>query len=202
MRLRTGMVGTLIALAAAYAPMRGDDAKPAAPAVVVRLKSFDGLMTDAKYLAGLAGQEEQAKQAEGMIRAMAGPKGLASTGIDTTRPFGLYGVVTPAGVDSYAALLIPVADEKAFIETVKDLLGRFGAKVSDKGNDNVYTVNIPGAPVDAYFTIADRYAYVTAKDKEALDPAKRVAPSKVFPADDPALASVTLRIDQIPDQIK
>jgi hypothetical protein len=200
MRLRNWVCGPLALAAGLLVPARADDAKPAAPAVVVRLKSFDGLMADAKYLAGFAGQEEQARQAEAMIRALAGPKGLAGTGIDTTRPFGLYGVVTPAGVDSYAALMIPVADEKGFVETVTDLTGRFGVKVT-KG-EAVYTVTIPNSPVDAYFTVANGYAYVTAKDKDTLDPSRRIAPAKVFPTGNAAVAAVTIRLDQIPDQLK
>jgi hypothetical protein len=191
-----------MALAAAVAPLRADDAKPVAPTIVARVKSIDGLLGDFKYLVALVGHEEEAKQVEQMLPAWLGPKGLAGTGIDSKRPFGLYGVVTPAGVDSYVVALIPAADEKAFAEFVKDMLGRFGATV-DKADDTVYTVKHPAVPVEAYFTFANQYAYVTAKDKEPIAvAARRVAPAQVFLANDNALAAVTVHIDQIPDMIK
>jgi hypothetical protein len=188
-------------VASGAAPLRAQDAKPTEPTFVVRLKSIDGLIADTKYIAGLVGQAEQADQAEKILQGMAGPKGLAGTGIDTRRPIGLYSIVTPAGVDSYAALLVPVADESAFVEFANDMLGRAGAK-AEKGEDGVYTVTGIPAPVPIYFTFAERYAYVTAQNKEALDAARRQSPAKVLAGDDTTLAAVTLRIDQIPDMIK
>ncbi len=201
MRFRSWICGTLTLLACAALPVRADDAKSGVPTVAVRVKSLDGLLEDAKYIATLAGKEEEAKQLDGVIQAVAGPQGLAGTGLDTKRPIGLYGMVTPAGVDSYVVLLIPVADEKAFVEKVKALVGGFGVKI-DKGNDDVYTVTIPNSPVEGYFAVADRYAYITARDKEPLAPARRLAPAKLFTDDANALAAVTVRIDQIPDMIK
>ena len=149
MRLRTWTCWTVLALAAVAAPLRADDAKPVAPTLVVRLKSIDGILSDAKYIANLLGPEaeEHFKQFEGMVKSMAGPKGLASLGIDTRRPFGLYAVVTPAGVDSFAAVLIPVADEQAFVKFVTDTLGQFGGSVR-KGGDDVYTVSHGNVPVE------------------------------------------------------
>src|SRR5262249_10484649 len=122
MRLRNWACWALVVAGVAVLPVRAQDANPAAPTLAVRLKSIDGRLADARYLAGLVGQEEQARQFQGILEGMAGPNGIVGTGIDTKRPIGLYGVVTPAGVDSYAALLVPVADEKAFVELASDLL--------------------------------------------------------------------------------
>ena len=83
MRMRK-WVATLAVFAAAV-PARADTPKSVEPTVVVRLKSFDGLMADAKYLAELGGQADKAKEIDGVIQALAGPKGLAGTGLDTTR---------------------------------------------------------------------------------------------------------------------
>src|SRR5947207_2428382 len=59
------------------------------PAVVVAFKSLDGLINDAKYIAGLAGKDEEAKQAEKMLKGLLGsPTGLE--GIDPKKPVGLY----------------------------------------------------------------------------------------------------------------
>jgi hypothetical protein len=192
---------TIIALTVAVTPPRATSAEPTVPTVVVRLKSIDGLLADAQYVAALVGQEEQAKQFKGLLDVMAGPKGLAGTGIDTKRPIGLYGVVTPGAVDSYGAVLIPVADEKVFVDFLKTVLGPLQAEVT-QGQNGVYTVKHPAAPVEAYFTVADHYAYVTAMNKEALDAAKRVAPTAVLPANDSAVLAATVRIDQIPDLVK
>ncbi|HEY1376942.1 MAG TPA: hypothetical protein VGF55_09110, partial [Gemmataceae bacterium] len=99
MRLRNWIVTPLLAVLAAALPARAaDDA--ATPTLLVRVKSLDGLMADAKYLAGLAGHEEQARQIEGMLPQFLGPKGLAGTGLDTTKPIGLYGILTPGVQDS------------------------------------------------------------------------------------------------------
>jgi hypothetical protein len=65
--------------------------------------------------------------------------------------------------------------------------------------------NIPGAPVPVtnYFRFAHKYAYVTAQDKDNIDPKKILKPEDiVFKAGDDTAASVALRLDGIPDAIK
>src|SRR6266850_786593 len=59
-----------------------------APAVVVRVKSLDVLVQNVNLVVRLVGQEEYAKQIEGLIKSKIGKKGLE--GIDPTRPFGAY----------------------------------------------------------------------------------------------------------------
>src|SRR5947209_12284985 len=61
---------------------RAADATPSTPTLVARVKSLDGLIADAKYVAGLAGLKEQATQFEKMIPAFLGPKGVGETGVD------------------------------------------------------------------------------------------------------------------------
>ena len=67
---------------------------------------------------------------------MAGDKGLE--GIDTKSPFGIYGSVGADGFDSSAVGMIPVANEKAFL----DLLERLNLK-PEKDEGGVYTVVPP-----------------------------------------------------------
>src|SRR5262245_45522458 len=81
--------------AVAYPDSVAEQAKK--PGLVVRVQSIDELLANVRYLAGLVGQEEQAKQIEGFLKSMAGPKGLE--GIDTKRPIGLYGNFGPNGID-------------------------------------------------------------------------------------------------------
>src|SRR5215207_1151432 len=84
-----------LALAAVAMPTWAADAPPAAPTLLIRLKSVDGIMADAHYFATLVGQEEQAKQFEKLLPAFLGPQGLAGTGIDTKKPIGAYGILDP-----------------------------------------------------------------------------------------------------------
>ena len=86
-RFLTGLA--LLCVVVAPIPVRAADPPAAASDVVVRVQSIDGLLANFKYLATLAGEEEKAKQLEGMIRAKAGPGGLQ--GVDTKRPLGIYG---------------------------------------------------------------------------------------------------------------
>src|SRR5687767_2931786 len=108
--MRSRLLPTLAAawLAAVPLPARAADAEPAAPTVVVRLQPLDNLLANARYLASYVGREEQVKQLDGVIQALAGQQG--QTGIDTRRPFGFYGTLGPAVVDSAAVVLIPVAN--------------------------------------------------------------------------------------------
>src|SRR5438309_1922393 len=73
----------------AAAPARAADEKPQ-PAVVVGVRSLDALLSNARYLASLAGEGERAKQAEKIVKGRIGAKGLE--GIDAKRPFGFYAV--------------------------------------------------------------------------------------------------------------
>src|SRR5438309_11048906 len=102
---------------AASAPTaRAADDRPARPTLVIRVSSIDRLVADGRYLAELAGREEQARQFEKLLKSMTGK------GIDSQRPFGLYGKLGPGGAeDSEAVLMLPVADEKAFLDTLEKL---------------------------------------------------------------------------------
>src|SRR5438309_493653 len=123
MRLQNWIAAGLLAVAVAVPASRAADAGPGTPTLLVRLKSIDGLIADAKYLAGLAGHEEQATQLEKTLPQFLGPKGLAGTGLDTSKPWGLYAILDPQIPNSPAVALIPVADEEAFVNTLKMAAG-------------------------------------------------------------------------------
>jgi hypothetical protein len=194
-----------MAISVAALPVRAADA---APTLVVRVKAIDGLIADGKYLAGLAGHSEQADQFEKMLPAFLGPKGLAGTGLDTTRPWGLYATLKSEIPNSPVVVLIPVADENAFAASLKTLAGFApGGNVTiNRGGDGVYTVSAPN-PLDlsGYITVADGYAYVTVGDPNAkanILSANRLAAAKLLPADDKTVVSVMARIDTIDAQFK
>src|SRR5262249_7072432 len=132
------------------------------PTLVVRLRSLDALFGDFQYVAGLAGREEEAKQLQGLLSSRAGPKGLE--GIDTRRPLGLYGSLDANLMDSTAVLLLPISDEKAFL----DLLEGFNYKAKKEG-DGVYTVTPENFPFAIYLRFANKYVYAAAREKTALE---------------------------------
>jgi hypothetical protein len=184
-------------------PARAADDKPTTPTLVVRIKSLDGLIADAKHVARLAGFQEQANQFEKMIPAFVGPKGLAGTGLDPTKPWGLYAVLKPDVPNSPVVVLVPVSDEKSFVESLKNYAGFIpGVNVAiTKGDDGVYTVKSP-APVPIFFTIADGYMYLTAMRKETIGKADRLPAAQVLPPDDKTVLGGTLRIDTLDAFIK
>jgi hypothetical protein len=174
-----------------------DDKKAVTPGVVLRVGALDDLVSNFRYLAGLVGRDEEAKQFEGMLRAKAGgPKGLE--GIDSKRPLAVYGVFGEGGLENSTAVgLIPIADEKSFLGLVENL----GAK-AEKDKDGVYTVTSPNLQAPVFFRFAHRHAYVTAMHKEAIDKDKLLAPGAVLPAGKMPLLSLTVRIDQIPEKVR
>src|SRR5437762_91321 len=122
------LAGVLLCLIGVALPVRAADPKREAPTFVLRVQSIDNLMADVKYLAALVGEEEQAKQLEGILNSMVGENGLA--GFDTKRPLGVYATFGSEGIDSTAVGLIPVADEQALL----GLLTRLNLK-AEKGED-------------------------------------------------------------------
>src|SRR2546423_865106 len=101
----------VIAVAAPAADRPAKAAKDAKPTLVVHLSSLANLLEDARYLARMAGKEEEARQAEKLFQRQTGGKELE--GIDVKKPMGLYGYVESDLPDSRAVLLVPVADQKA-----------------------------------------------------------------------------------------
>jgi hypothetical protein len=169
------------------------------PAVLIRLKSIEGLISDVKYIAKQAGQEEQVGQFEGMLKAFGGGnEGLG--GIDTKRPLAIYGNVSPGVQDSPVLIMLPVADEKAFL----GLLENFQIKPEKK--DGVYALeNLPlplPIPIVIYFKFANKYVYITAQEKSHLDDSKLPKPDKLFAGMADSMAAVNLRVDRLPDVLK
>ncbi len=188
----------LLALVALPTPARpADDKKPAEPGIVLRVQSIDELTHNFRYLAGLVGREEEAKQIEGWLKAKAGgPKGLE--GIDSKRPMAIYGTFSEGGIENSSAVaLIPIADEKAFLGLIENLDAK-----AEKDKDGVYEVKSANLPVPVYFRFAHRYAYATAQNKDAIDKDKILLPAAVLPAGKVPVVSLTVHIDQIPQKLR
>jgi hypothetical protein len=168
--------------------------EPAKPTIVVRVNSLDNLIDDAMYLAKMAGQEENAKQIEGFIKAMKTEKGLE--GVDTTKPFGAYGRLGAGGIDSDVVVLAPIADEETFLAFLQKQQINF-----KKGDGGTYEVNIPRSPFPGYFRFANGYVYVTIREPEMIAPANLRKPGDLF-AGLKGVGSVTVNLDAIPSEMK
>jgi hypothetical protein len=202
MRIRPLSWFALVCLAVLPAPaLRAEDA-PFRPTVLVRIDSLDNLIAHARYLAELAGKDEQAKQAEKMLRSFGGDKGLV--GIDTKKPLGLYGKVAPNLPDSEVVVLLPVVDDKTVLKQLED----YGIKAT-KGDDDVYEVELP-RPLNftGYIRFANGYAYVTARDQaveakgKPLPKDQLLAPEKVLGTNETAVALVRVNVDEVPESIR
>ncbi|HLJ94982.1 MAG TPA: hypothetical protein VKU02_17535 [Gemmataceae bacterium] len=194
MFMRRRLSLALLGLAILIGPIRAAD-DTSAPTLVVRVRSIEGLLNDIKYVATLAGRGEEAKQLEGLISSRMGPKGLE--GVDIKRPLGLYGTLDANLVESTAAVLVPISDQKAFL----GLLEGFGFKAK-KEDDSIYSVNVENLPFPVYFKFANQYVYVTAREKTALNQNKLLDPTKVLAGSPNETVSASFRIDQIPDVFK
>jgi hypothetical protein len=185
----------LVILAAAPTVARAaDDDKSAPPTLVVRVRSVDTVIDNVKQIVTMAGKEDLAPQIEGLIKSKIGPNGI--DGIDLKRPLGGYARMGSDFSDVMGAVMIPIADEKAFLSLLENLTLN-----ATKDKTGLYTVKTP-APVPVYFRFAHKYVYVSALNLEALDPKNLMPPSKVFPSDEKAALSAAFRLDQIPDAVK
>jgi hypothetical protein len=185
----------LLGLAALPGPAQAADAPATTPTLIIWVRSLDGLISDIQYVANLAGRGEEAKQLRALLESRAGPKGLE--GLDTKRPFGLYGTLDANLVESAAVALIPVSDQHAFLGLLENL--NFKAK---KEEDGIYAVTPENLPVAIYFRFANHYAYVTAREKTALDKSKLLEPAQVLAGSPNETVSARFRIDQLPEGIK
>ncbi len=185
MRTRLLPFATLVVFTAAW-PVAAQEKKPAKPTLVVRIAPLEHLVADAGYLGGLVGKGNEAEQAGQML------KGL--DGVDTTKPLGLYGYLGPNGIDSEAVVLVPVSDEKAF----RDKLEQFNLKAEKDGD--LYKVDVPQIPFPVYMKFANKYAYLTVRDKEPLGNDRLLDPAKVLAGS--GTASAVVNLDEIPKELK
>jgi hypothetical protein len=173
------------------------DAKNAT--VIVRIKSINDLMEDAKYLAKLGGKEQDIDRASDFIDANASQdKGLL--GVDPKRPLGLFGFLNAnSPTDSSIVALVPVADEKAVLGNLK----AFNV-AAEKDDNDIYEVTLPGRglPVPVYFRFSHGYCFVTAKSKRTLAEDRLPDPAKFLDRAHPTTVSATFRLDEIPESVK
>lgn len=186
----------LVGLIFAPAVTQSADQDGKSPSVIVRLRSIDGLLSDVLYLAKSAGKEEEARQLDGFLQAFITEKeGLK--GIDTKRSLGFYSILSADVISSSNVVLVPIANEKAFLEFL-DVLNQ----KAKKDKDGIYTVSPDGVPVSIHFRFANQYLYVTAPEKDALAKTKLLDPTQVFSASETSLFSLAWNLDRVPEELR
>jgi hypothetical protein len=195
MRTRSWLICACVAgLALAPAVAWADD-KAVAPLIQVRLKSLDRTLDDFKYFLTLAGQNGVAKQLEQMPGALL-PGGL--DGIDTKKPWAVYGLLKEDQQASPVVVMIPVTSEENFVKMLAKL-----PQVNPTKNGAGYLIQPAGVPVPVHLQFANGYAYAAVRmDTNAPDKTDLLNPQAIFAQPIKGSADLQFRIDQIPDQFK
>jgi hypothetical protein len=173
-------------------PAAGDKEKT--PTLTLRLAALDDIVADLRYLADQAGRGEESKQFEKLLKSMTGEKGLE--GLDPKKPMALYAFLGAQGIDSQGVLMLPIADQKVFLDT----LARLNIKPNeDKG---LYEVQPQGSPFPVYFRFANGYVYGTLRDKEAVADKNLLKPAAVLPAGEKDTAALSLDLSAFPKDLR
>ncbi|MFO0846107.1 MAG: hypothetical protein U0797_27620 [Gemmataceae bacterium] len=167
------------------------------PAVLLRLKALEELIGDLRFVVKEVGKEEQAKQVEALLKARTGPNGLE--GVNVKKPIGLYATVKPSLTESEVVLLLPIADEKAFLAFLDNLNLK-----AERGADGLYTMQVENVPVPLLFRFANGYLYGMAKlnEKMALPDKDKLPSPEVVLDGGSGILSLTANVDQIPPQLR
>lgn len=189
-----------LALGACLALLAAPAVTPAAdePAVKIQIQSVEKLLGNAEYAAKLIGKEEEAKQFLGFIKALTGDKPEKGIeGIDLKRPFLAYANIAAEIEKSEIVVMIPIADQDAFVGLLK---GRLALEIKDE-KDGLWSTQAPNNIGTVYFRFANKYVYGTFQTKENIDPKKLPKPEDVFAKGD-SVISASLRVDKVPEALK
>ncbi len=183
---------------AAPAPTENNNA--GRPTVVLRVKSIDDLLGSLKTTMKTFFPESQYKDFEREVLSELDPSKLK--GVATNKPFGLYATLGEGLIQrpedyskSSAVALIPIADEKAFLE----LLAMTPFPPEKKGE--VYSFPIPDAPIKVSMRFLNGYAYISAASDE-IDPKKLLAPKELFAGPEAAALAMRIYPDRVPADLK
>ncbi len=197
MLLRTYQKTTLFAVIIAFfgvtVPLHAQATKPT-PGVVFRMQPINRLVENAFFLAESVGMKEQAKMIEGSLKGLTGPKGIE--GIDPEKPIGLYGNIGPNLIDSEVVGLIPIADEKTFVE----MLGKLNLQAK-KGENGNYVMNIPNSPFPMFFKFKDGYMCATIRDEKGIDDKKLLSPKELLSVEKTGVMSISLNLSGLPEDL-
>jgi len=182
------LFGSSAVKAAAPAP------KAEKPALVLRVAALDTLINDVFHLARVIGREDEVKQAEELLKNFTGPNGIE--GLNTKKPWGIYGKIGPNGIDSEGVILLPIANQKGFL----DFLEKLKQKPEEK--NGLYTLNVDSSPFPLFFRFHNGYLWGTLRDENSIaieklpDPAQLLAPEKT------GALSLTFDFSALPEEIR
>lgn len=172
-------------------------AAPPKPAIEVRLKAVAELAPVVKYVAALMQQEDAGTQYAGFIEAMAKDEN-GFDGVDLTKPVGAYIGLAAAVEDSPVVLMVPVKNEKAILDALKDKLNLD----PKKGDGDVYSMDVPNVPGPVYLRFANDYAYLTIRTAKTIDKDKLIAPKDFFTEKTPAVLGVKVNFQEWPADLR
>ena len=190
---KTTLFTVIIAFFGVIFPVNAQTAAPT-PGVVFRMQPINRLVENAFFLAEAVGMKEQAKMIEGSLKGLTGPKGIE--GIDPEKPIGLYGNIGPNLIDSEVVGLIPIADEKTFVE----MLGKLNLQAK-KGENGIYVMNIPNSPFPMFFKFKDGYMCATIRDEKGIDDKKLLSPKELLSVEKTGVMSISLNMAGLPEDL-
>ena len=165
------------------------------PAVEVRVRSVNDLVDKFEYVAGLAGKEDVVTQLREMLKQLT-KDGKGIEGIDPKKPTGAYATLAKEVEATPFVVMIPVANEARVLEAIEKRL----ELAPEKGDDGTYKIAVPFINA-LHLRFTNGYLYVSQK-AEGLDAKALITPKAFFAKDDGAVASVLVRLDRIPDDLK
>ena len=169
----------------------------AEPALEVQLQSVQQLLSNAEYIGSLIGQEEAAKQIQGFVE-QTGKGESGFYGLDIDKPVGLYAFVEKDLQKSRIMLLLPVKDQDAVLNTMKQL-GQLDPQLDEGG---YYSVEVPDVPYPVFFRFSDGYLHATLQNRDAMMAKMMLRPAQFFAAKQTSIASVVARIDEVPMDVR
>ncbi len=166
------------------------------PAIVVRVRSLatvDRGLHLMSCLTGnhLAGQWLAAKHLTSL-------KDLK--GVDAKRPLGMY-VFSNKLLDASQppdVLMIPVSDEKQFVETLRTL----GLDVRPGTDDHLYILKAKGVSKQGDLRVANGYGYFALSGPGLVARDRVLSPKVLFLPNQKAALSVTMHLDRFPEQAR
>jgi len=193
-RFVAGPVILGVAALAFFAPGTSRAQNAVKPTFVIRVASIDTLMGHIFQVAKAIGREGEVQLAEALLKNFTGGGGIE--GLDTKKPWGMYGKIGPGGIDSEGVLLLPISDQKKFLA----FLEKLGQKPEEK--KGIYTLNIDQSPFPLFFRFEKGYLWGTIRDEKSIDPATLPATEEFLAASKTGAMSLTFDFSAIPDEIK
>lgn len=176
--------------------LRADDPAPAntRPMLTVQLRSFEDVLSTITYVGKAIGQEENVKQLEGLIKTFDTPQGLL--GINTKQPWALYANLQEDIGNTPAILMIPIADQKTFLESLA------GFNIRNREEKGIYTLEADVLPIPVYARFANQQVYISFQDKEYLAPANLIKPAVLPNLPVGTFGQINLSIRALPKNLR